>query len=250
MKLTPEMIREQRFKVKLSGFDKNEVIAFLMDMAEDMEMLIEENSILKSEVETVRRRQKDLEDLFLSVKQFSDEKMKRVDLDANAILAAAEKKASDIQLAANQKLVEAEQRAQELHTQVTLKAREVLREAERSKIEIERGLADLKNKRTTLFTELKCGFVIYSFSVLLKVPLLFVSSYLYSIHEKGYKYNFSPFPKSPDCAKAVFDILDSIPAAQKPKKVAIFMEKAPVGMELRRHVDKGVCQARLRATPL
>ena len=65
-----------------------------------------------------------------------------------------------------------------------------------------------------------------------KVPLLFVSSYLYSIHEKGYRYNFSPFPKSPDCAKAVFDILDSIPAAQKPKKVAIFMEKAPVGMEL------------------
>jgi cell division initiation protein len=155
MKLSPEMIREQRFKVKLSGFDKNEVIAFLMDMAEDMEMLIEENSMLKSEVDTVRRRQKDLEDLFLSVKQFSDEKMKRVDLDASAILADAEKKASEIQLAANQKLVEAEQKAQELHTQVTLKAREVLREAERSKIEIERSLTDLKNKRATLFTELK-----------------------------------------------------------------------------------------------
>ena len=154
MKLSPEMIREQRFKVKLSGFDKNEVIAFLMDMAEDMEMLIEENSMLKSEVETVRRRQKDLEDLFLSVKQFSDEKMKRVDLDASAILADAEKKASDIQLAANQKLVEAEQKAQELHTHVTLKAREVLREAERSKTEIERSLADLKNKRSSLFTEL------------------------------------------------------------------------------------------------
>jgi cell division initiation protein len=155
MKLSPEMIREQRFKVKLSGFDKNEVIAFLMDMAEDMEMLIEENSMLKSEVETVRRRQKDLEDLFLSVKQFSDEKMKRVDLDASAILADAEKKASDIQLSANQKLVEAEQKAQELHTQVTLKAREVLREAERSKAEIERGLAELKNKKTTLFTEFR-----------------------------------------------------------------------------------------------
>ena len=65
-----------------------------------------------------------------------------------------------------------------------------------------------------------------------KVPFLMVGTYLYSIHQKGYKYNFSPFPKSPDCAKAVFDILDSIPAAQKPKKVAIFMEKAPVGMEL------------------
>jgi cell division initiation protein len=154
MKLSPEMIREQRFKVKLSGFDKNEVIAFLMDMAEDMEMLIEENSMLKSEVETVRRRQKDLEDLFLSVKQFSDEKMKRVDLDARCIIKKKKKKASDIQLAANQKLVEAEQKAQELHTHVTLKAREVLREAERSKTEIERSLADLKNKRSSLFTEL------------------------------------------------------------------------------------------------
>jgi DivIVA domain-containing protein len=59
MKLSPEMIREQRFKVKLSGFDKNEVVAFLMDMAEDMEMLIEENSMLKSDMETVQRRQKD-----------------------------------------------------------------------------------------------------------------------------------------------------------------------------------------------
>jgi branched-chain amino acid transport system substrate-binding protein len=65
-----------------------------------------------------------------------------------------------------------------------------------------------------------------------KVPLFMVATYLYSIHQKGYKYNFSPFPKSPDCAKGVFDILDSIPAAQRPKKVAIFMEKAPVGMEL------------------
>ena len=65
-----------------------------------------------------------------------------------------------------------------------------------------------------------------------KVPILMVATYLYSIHQKGYKYNFSPFPKSPDCAKAVFDILDSIPAAQRPKTVAIFMEKAPVGIEL------------------
>ena len=38
-----------------------------------------------------------------------------------------------------------------------------------------------------------------------KVPFLMVGTYLYSIHQKGYKYNFSPFPKSPDCAKGVFD---------------------------------------------
>jgi cell division initiation protein len=155
MKLSPEMIREQRFKVKLSGFDKNEVIAFLLDIAEDMELLIEENTLLKSEMEAVQRRQKDLEDLFLSVKQFSDEKMKRADVDARSILSTAEKKASEIQLSANQKLVEAEQKAQELYTQAALKAREILKDAERSKIEIERSLTDLKNKKASLLNELK-----------------------------------------------------------------------------------------------
>jgi len=155
MKLSPDMIREQRFKVRLSGFDKNEVVAFLMDMAEDMETLIEENSVLRSEMETVQRRQKDLEDLFLSVKQFSDEKMKRADVDAKALLSDAEKKASEIQLSANHKLVEAEQKAQELQTQAALKAREVLKEVERSKNEIEKGLAELKNKRAALFTDLR-----------------------------------------------------------------------------------------------
>lgn len=155
MKLSPEMIREQRFKVKLSGFDKNEVVAFLMDMAEDMEMLLEENSMLKSDMEAVQRRQRDLEDLFLSVKQFSDEKMKRADVDARALLSEAEKKASDIQLAANHKLVEAEQKAQELQTQAALKAREVLKEVERSKNEIERSLSELKSRKTALFAELR-----------------------------------------------------------------------------------------------
>jgi cell division initiation protein len=155
MKLSPEMIREQRFKARLSGFDKNEVIAFLLDIAEDMEMLIEENSLLKSEVETVKRRQKDMEDLFLSVKQFSEEKMKRAELDAKGLVAEAEKKFSEIQAAAGRKLAEAEQRAQELQSQAVQKAREILKEAERSRQELERGLEEIKNRRASLLAELK-----------------------------------------------------------------------------------------------
>ena len=65
-----------------------------------------------------------------------------------------------------------------------------------------------------------------------RTPLLMVASYLWKAHKMGYKYNFSPFPKSPDCAKAVFDVLDSIPKKIRPNKVAIIMEKAPVGQEL------------------
>lgn len=154
MHVSPEMIREQRFKTKLSGFDKNEVIAFLLDIAEDMDALMEENRALKGELDTVQRRQKDFEDLFLSVKQFSDEKMKRADVDARNILTEAEKRASEIQLAANQKLSETEQKAQEMISQATQKVREILKEAERSKADLDRGVAELKEKKASLFTEL------------------------------------------------------------------------------------------------
>ena len=155
MKLSPEMIREQRFKARLSGFDKTEVIAFLMDIAEDMEMLIEENSLLKSDLETIKRRQRDMEDLFLSVKQFSEEKMKRADLDAKGLLAEAEKKAAEISTAAGRKLAEVEQRAQEMQSQAMQKAREILKEAERNKNEMERSLEEIKNQRTSLMAELR-----------------------------------------------------------------------------------------------
>jgi cell division initiation protein len=155
MHVSPEMIREQRFKVRVSGFDKNEVTAFLLDIAEDMDKLIEENRQLKGEVETMKRRQKDLEDLFLSVKQFSDEKMKRADVDARVILADAEKKAAEIQRVSNQKVAETEQKAHEALSQASQRAREILKEAERAKAELERGLTDLVDKKETLFSELK-----------------------------------------------------------------------------------------------
>jgi cell division initiation protein len=155
MHLSPEMIREQRFKVKLSGFDKNEVTAFLLDIAEDMDKLIEENRLLKNEVESVQRRQKDLEDLFLSVKQFSEEKMKRADIDARVLIADAEKKASEIQRISNQKYMEAEQKAQEMLAEVTQRAREILKEAEKAKADLEGGLMELKDRKASLFSEFK-----------------------------------------------------------------------------------------------
>ncbi len=155
MKLSPEMIREQRFKSRLSGFYKDEVIAFLMDIAEDMEMLIEENSLLKSELDALKRRQRDMEDLFLSVKQFSEEKMKRADLDAKGILFDAEKKAAEVQAAAGRKLAEAEQRVQEMQAQAMQKAREILKEAERTKRDLEQSLEEIKDRRATLLSELR-----------------------------------------------------------------------------------------------
>jgi branched-chain amino acid transport system substrate-binding protein len=65
-----------------------------------------------------------------------------------------------------------------------------------------------------------------------KVPYLGISFAWWNIHQKGYKYLFSPFPKSPDQARDVFAALnDLIPADQRPTKIAVFQEKTDWGNE-------------------
>jgi len=63
-----------------------------------------------------------------------------------------------------------------------------------------------------------------------KVPYLGVAFSLYKIHQQGYKYLFSPFPKSPALAKAYFDVFDTLDP--KPLKIAIFAETTDWGAEL------------------
>ena len=66
-----------------------------------------------------------------------------------------------------------------------------------------------------------------------KIPYCGVAFALYAIHERGYRYLFSPFFKSPDISKATFQMLnDFLPEAQRPKKVAMFLEKTDWGKEL------------------
>jgi branched-chain amino acid transport system substrate-binding protein len=64
-----------------------------------------------------------------------------------------------------------------------------------------------------------------------KAPYLGIAFALYSIHQQGYKYLFSPFPKSTSQTRDVFEVLDTIPADQRPSKVAIFQEKTDWGIE-------------------
>jgi branched-chain amino acid transport system substrate-binding protein len=66
-----------------------------------------------------------------------------------------------------------------------------------------------------------------------KVPYLGVSFAWWNIHQRGYEYLFSPFPKSPDQARNVYQFLNElIPEGQRPTKVAIFQEKTDWGIEL------------------
>ncbi len=65
-----------------------------------------------------------------------------------------------------------------------------------------------------------------------KVPYCGISFAFYKIHQQGYKYLFSPFPKSPQQAKDTFEVLNSIPEADRPTKVAIFSYSDDWGKEL------------------
>lgn len=66
-----------------------------------------------------------------------------------------------------------------------------------------------------------------------KIPYLGIAFALYSIHKQGLRYLFSPFPKSPDLTRESFVFLDGlIPAAQRPRKVALILERTDWGKEM------------------
>jgi ABC-type branched-subunit amino acid transport system substrate-binding protein len=66
-----------------------------------------------------------------------------------------------------------------------------------------------------------------------QVPYLGIAFALNQIHQQGYKYLFSPFPKSPQQARDTFEILNAaIPEGERPTKVAIFSYSDDWGKEL------------------
>lgn len=66
-----------------------------------------------------------------------------------------------------------------------------------------------------------------------KVPYCGVAFALWQIHQQGYRYLFSPFPKSPNQAQDTFKMLnEALPEGERPLKVAIFSETTDWGKEL------------------
>jgi branched-chain amino acid transport system substrate-binding protein len=65
-----------------------------------------------------------------------------------------------------------------------------------------------------------------------RVPYLGVAFALNKVHQQGFRYLFSPFWKSPDIGQATQGLVSLIPAAERPKTVAIFQEKTDWGREM------------------
>ncbi len=71
-----------------------------------------------------------------------------------------------------------------------------------------------------------------------KIPYLGVAFTLYSIHQQGYKYLFSPYPKTPNSVKTLFEMLDTLPPTERPTKMAIFRLTTDWGIEQAEAVHK------------
>jgi len=67
-----------------------------------------------------------------------------------------------------------------------------------------------------------------------RIPYCGVAFALHSVHQQGFKFLFSPFIKSPDIAIGIYRFLNSVPSAQRPRRVAIFAERTDWGRELDR----------------
>ena len=65
-----------------------------------------------------------------------------------------------------------------------------------------------------------------------RIPYLGVAFALNKIHQQGFRYLFSPFWKSPDIGREVYEMLGSLPVAQRPNRIAIFEEKTDWGREM------------------
>lgn len=68
-----------------------------------------------------------------------------------------------------------------------------------------------------------------------RIPYCGVAFALHAVHQQGFKYLFSPFIKSPDIAIGIYRFLNgTVPADQRPRRVAIFAERTDWGRELQR----------------
>ena len=66
-----------------------------------------------------------------------------------------------------------------------------------------------------------------------KIPYLGVAFALEAPHNQGFKYLFSPFPKSSDLSDSMFEMINAYTTEEnRPTKVAIFQEQTDWGIEL------------------
>jgi cell division initiation protein len=100
MKVTPLDLRQQRFRSAMRGFEREEVTAFLNEVADDYEQALREADRLRDELtraqaslEEHREHERNLRNTLLTAQKLSDEIRNNAELDSKRIVREAEGRA-------------------------------------------------------------------------------------------------------------------------------------------------------------
>lgn len=100
MKVTPLDLRQQRFQTVMRGYDRGEVQAFLLEVADDYENALRENDKLRQDVAKLdavlgehRGQERNLRNTLLTAQKLADEIKEQATNEAGIILREAEGRA-------------------------------------------------------------------------------------------------------------------------------------------------------------
>ena len=116
MKVTPLDLRQQRFQTVMRGYDRGEVQAFMLEVADDYENALRENDKLRQDVAKLdavlgehRGQERNLRNTLLTAQKLADEIKEQAQKEAGIVLKEAEGRA-DLLLQKSQARIEEVQR--------------------------------------------------------------------------------------------------------------------------------------------
>ena len=133
MKITPLDIQQMGFKIRLRGYDRQEVHRFLEELAQTVESLNRDNAALR-------------EKLLLAERQLAD--LKKAEATLSNTLVAAQAISDDLKQAAQRD-------AELIMKEAELKAAELIREARAELAGTQRDLSDLHKQRLLMIERLR-----------------------------------------------------------------------------------------------
>jgi cell division initiation protein len=100
MKVTPLDLRQQRFKSAMRGFEKDEVLAFLAEVADDYEQALRETDRLRDELARAqasldehREHERNLRNTLLTAQKLADEIRNNAEQESRRLIREAEGRA-------------------------------------------------------------------------------------------------------------------------------------------------------------
>ena len=103
MKLTPLDIQQQKFEVKLRGYDKQEVETFLEMVSEDVESLLKDHNKLRDELKKCelqladfRENERAIQQTIMTTQKVSDDLKRNAQRESDLILSEAKVAAEKI----------------------------------------------------------------------------------------------------------------------------------------------------------